>query len=183
MASLAGTFDPRFLVISARSPIELEPFAFAWLHVTSTPDGPVVDSDEAEVAWTHVARFVDEAVEAYDADPTRVFIVGFSQGRIMAIATMLTAPEKLAGVVCMSGRLLPEVLPHAVSPDRLRDKAVLIVHGSLDETLVVDYGRSAYRTLKEFPLALEYRELEIGHTTTDESLAVVSDWLTARLSA
>jgi phospholipase/carboxylesterase len=182
MASLAETFDPRFIVISARSPIELKPFAFAWFHVTFTIGGPVIDRDEAEAAWTQVGDFIDEAVVAYDADPACVFIVGFSQGGIIAIATLLTAPEKLAGVVCMSGRLLPEVLPYAASRDRLRDKPVLIVHGTGDETLPVAYGRSAFEGLKRFPLAAEYREFEMGHTTSPESLAEVSGWLTTRLT-
>lgn len=181
MASLADAFDPRFVVISARSPIELGPYAFGWLHVTFTPHGPMVDRDEAKAAWKRVASFIDEAAAAYDADPTRVFVAGFSQGGIMALATVLTAPEKVAGAVCMSGRLLPEVLPHAASPDRLRDKPVLIVHGARDETLGVEYGRDAYATLKPFPLALEYLEFDMAHTTTDESVAAVSAWLTARL--
>jgi phospholipase/carboxylesterase len=182
MAALADAFDQRFIVISARSPIELEPFAFAWFHVTFTARGPVIDRAEAEAAWTRVAGFIDEAVVAYDADPARVFIVGFSQGGIIGIATLLTAPEKLAGVVCMSGRLLPEVLPYAASPERLRDKPVLIVHGSADQTLPVAHGRDAFEELKRFPVSAEYREFEMAHTTSPESLAVVSAWLTERLS-
>lgn len=178
MASLASSFDPRFLVISVRAPITLEPFAFAWFHVTFTDRGPVISAEEARAAWQTMARFIDEAVAAYDADPARVFVAGFSQGGILALATMLTAPELVAGAVCMSGRLPPEVLPHVASDLRLQGKPVLIVHGTGDETLGVEYGRSAHATLQAFPLALEYREFDIGHTTTPESVAAVSKWLT-----
>ena len=107
---------------------------------------------------------------AYGLDPERVFIAGFSQGGIVALATLLTSPEKVAGAVCMSGRLPPELLPHIAPPDRLRDKPVLIVHGAGDETLPVEYGRNAYATLKELPLDLEYREFDMGHTTSDDEL-------------
>ena len=181
MASLAPSFDPRFLVISARSPIALGPNAFAWFHVTFTPQGPVIDRDEAAAGWAHVARFADEAVSAYGADSERVFLAGFSQGAIMALATLLTAPERIAGVAAMSGRLLPEVLPHAAPPDALRGKAVLIVHGVMDEKLGVHYARTAREQLERFPLALTYRELPITHAVTPESLAEVSAWLTALL--
>ena len=180
MAAIAGSFDPRFMVISVRAPIALEPFAFAWFHVTFTPGGPVIDAGEAQAAWRTMARFIDEAVRAYEADPARVFIAGFSQGGILALATMLTAPELVAGAVCMSGRLPPEVLPHLAPDARLEGKPVLIVHGIGDETLAVEYGRSARATLGALPLALEYREFDIGHTTTPESLAAVATWL-ARL--
>jgi phospholipase/carboxylesterase len=181
MAALAGAFDPRFIVISARSPIELGQYAYGWFHSRFTPQGPQIDAGEAEVAWKHVAGFIDELIAEYDVDPARVFIAGFSQGGIMALATLLTAPEKLAGVVCMSGRLLPEVLPHAVTAERLRDKPVLIVHGTRDERLGLDYGHGARDTLGQFPLKIDYREFDMPHTTTDESVAFVSDWLTARL--
>jgi phospholipase/carboxylesterase len=181
MAGFAGSFDPRFLVISARAPLTVAPYAFGWVRETFTSDGPVIDPEEAAAAWAGVARFIDGAVRAYDADWARVYVVGFSQGGIIALATMLTAPENVAGTVCMSGRLPPEVLPHVVSPERLRDKAVLIVHGRRDETLDVAYGRGAYETLTSLPLAIEYREFDMGHTTTGESLSSVSAWLTGRL--
>jgi hypothetical protein len=36
--------------------------------------------------------------------------------------------------------LLQEVLPHAVSADRLRGKPVMIIHGTEDERLGIDFG-------------------------------------------
>ena len=181
MAALAGSFDPRFVVISARSPIEMGPFSFCWFHVTFTPDGPVIDGDELHDAADRLAVFVDEAVLAFGADPRRVFIAGFSQGGIMGLTSMLTGPDRLAGVVCMSGRLPPEVLPRLAPPDRLRAKPVLIVHGTHDEVLGVEYGRSAHATLERLSLAVTYEEFDMTHTTTDASLASVAEWLTDRL--
>jgi phospholipase/carboxylesterase len=181
MALLADSFDPRFLVISARSPIQVGPFGFAWFHVTFTPDGPVIDADEAEAGWRRVIDFVEEAAIAYDADPDRIFVAGFSQGGIVALAAMLTTPERFAGAVCMSGRLPPEVLPHIASDERLHGKPVLIVHGTTDETLPVGFGRQARATLETKPLDLVYREFPMGHTTTPDSIRFVDEWLRARL--
>lgn len=181
MAALAGSFDPRFVVISARAPTELQPFAFGWLREVATAAGLVVDPADLIAASTAITRFLDEAVEAYGVDPDRVFIAGFSQGGIVALVTLLTAPEAVGGAVCMSGRLPPEVQPLVASGDRLRDKPVLVVHGRGDETLGVDEGRAACEALGMLPLAVEYREFDMGHTTTEESLAAVSAWLAGRL--
>jgi phospholipase/carboxylesterase len=182
MSALAPALDPRFLVVSARSPLVLGPDAFAWFHVTFTAQGPVIDEREAAAGWAHVARFVDEAVHAYGADPARVFVAGFSQGAIMSLAALLTAPERIAGVAAMSGRLLPEVLPHAAPPEALRGKPVLVVHGTRDEKLGIHFARTARDTLARFPVDLEYHELPMGHTVTAESLALVNEWLGARLT-
>ena len=181
MAALTKWFDPRFIVVSARAPIELEPFSFAWLHVTFTPHGPIIEGDEAIAACRRVAAFVDEVVAAYGADPDRVYLAGFSQGGIVGLGTLLTAPERVAGAVCMSGRLPPELLPHVVSPERLRDRSVLLVHGVHDQTLGIAYARSAKTVLETLPITLDYREFDMGHTTTDESMTVVAAWLAARL--
>ena len=80
----------------------------------------------------------------------------------------------------MSGRLLPEVLPHVAS-DGLRHKRVLIVHGTEDEKLGIHLARWAREQLARFPIALTYKELPIGHTSSEESLNVVTSWLSSAL--
>lgn len=181
MATLAPGFDPRFIVVSARSPIVLGPNAYGWFHVTFTQQGPVIVEEEARAGWNSLARFRDEAVAAYGADPARVFVGGFSQGGIMSLAALLASPGRFAGAVSMSGRLLPEVLPHAASAEELGDSPVLIVHGEHDQKLPIDLARWARAQLEGLPLALTYRELPMGHEITQDSLGVVSDWLSARL--
>ena len=177
MAQLAPALDPRFVVVSARSPIVLGPNAFGWFHVTFTSQGPVIVAEEAEAGWKLLARFIDEAVAAYGADPDRVYLAGFSQGAIMALATLLTAPVKVAGAAVMSGRLLPEVLPHAASAEALRGKPALLVHGVADEKLGIHLARWAREQLARFPIELTYQELPMGHTITPESLDLVNGWL------
>ena len=178
---IAAAFDPRYEVVSARSPVALGPDAYGWFHVQFTPTGPVIDAAEARAGWALLARFIDEAVVAYGADPSRVHVVGFSQGGIMALAGLLTAPDRIAGAVVMSGRLLPEVLPFAAPHEALRGKPLLIVHGTGDQKLGVHFARSARQALGVFPLDLTYDEQPMGHEITRESLARVAEWCSALL--
>ena len=177
MTALAPSFDPRFLVVSVRSPLVFGPNAFGWFHVSFTAEGPVIVAEEAESGWKHVARFIDEAVAAYGADPARVFLAGFSQGGIMALATLLTAPDLVAGAVVMSGRLLPEALANAAPASALRGKPVLIVHGEKDEKLGIHLARWAREQLAGLPLRVAYKEMPMGHAITRESMDVVHAWL------
>lgn len=183
MERLTPAFDPRFVVVSARSPLVFGPDSFGWFHVTFTAKGPVIVAEEAESGWRQIARFADEAVDAYGADAARVYVAGFSQGGIMALTALLTSPGKFAGAVSMSGRLLPEVLPHAASAEALRDKPVLIVHGERDEKLGVHLARWAREQLEQLPLALTYEELPMGHAITEQSLGLVARWLSDQLDA
>ncbi len=119
LLGLAPHLDGRFFVVSARAPITLGPGSYAWFHVEFTPAGPVINPQEAESSRLALLRVIGELVEAYALDPKRVFLAGFSQGAIMSLSVALTAPDKVAGVVAMSGRILPEVLLKMAPPEAL----------------------------------------------------------------
>lgn len=181
MASLAPAMDPRFLVVSVRSPLTIGPDAFAWFQVRFTPQGPSIDATQAAAGWKLLTGFIQEIVGKHDGDPARVYLAGFSQGGIMALAAMLTAPEQVAGAVCMSGRLLPEVLPHAASQDRLAGKPILVLHGTADNKLGIDYARKARTSLEGLSLQVSYHEIPMGHEITPQSLGLATAWLSKRL--
>lgn len=178
---LAPHLDPRLLIVSARAPHTLAPGMYAWFEVQLDPINPAINPEQAEASRQILIRFIDEAVEAYGADPNRVFLMGFSQGAIMSIGILLTRPEKLSGVVAMSGRILPEVLPHMAPPDALRGIPVLVLHGVADPILPIHHGRAIRDLLAKLPVDLTYKEYSMGHQVTEESLADVAAWLRVQL--
>ncbi len=178
---LAPYLDPRFHIISARAPFVLGPGAYAWFHIEFTPTGIVIDPREAEESRVTLLRFIDELVEGYGVDHSRVFLMGFSQGGIISLSLALTEPKRLAGVVAMSARILPEVLPRMAPPAEMAGLPILLIHGVSDPVLGVDYGRAARDRLSTLPVALTYREYPMGHQVTEESLGDVVGWLRDRL--
>ena len=105
---------------------------------------------------------------------------GFSQGGIVALTALLTAPQRFAGAFCLSGRLLPEVLPH-VSGEHVIGKLALLVHGEHDQKLGVNLARWSRGPLEQLGIDLTYRELPIAHELTHLSVSEASTWLTAQL--
>lgn len=180
---IAPLLDERLLILSARAPLTLARNSFAWFHVTFTPAGSSINADEAESARQIVSGFVQEMVQEYHADPKRVYLLGFSQGAIISQSVMLTMPEILAGVVAMSGRILPEVKPLVVSPERLGDFPVLVIHGLHDTVLPIQNGRASRDYLSTLPVNLVYREYPMGHEVTELSLSDVRKWLALQLDS
>jgi len=178
---LADSLDDRFFVISARAPIMLGPGAFGWYPVAFTPQGPVGDPAQAEQSRQTLVGFVDEAVAAYSLDPARVYLMGFSQGAIMSLYVALTAPKIVAGIVPMSGRLLPEAWAARAPDDALAGLPVFAVHGTRDTVLPVSEGRAVRDALSRLPVNLTYREYDMAHQVTAENLSDIAAWLTARL--
>lgn len=181
LMGLAAALDPRFYVVSARAPITLAPGAYAWFHVEFAPTGPVINPQEAEASRITLLRFIDEVVQHYGVDPTQIYLLGFSQGAIISLSLALTEPKRLAGVVAMSGRVLPEVLPRMAPPEAMAGLPILVVHGTADPVLGIEYGRAARDRLSVLPVALTYREYPMGHQVTEESLAGVVAWLQDQL--
>lgn len=181
LIQLAPYLDPRFFVVSARAPITLAPGMYAWFEVQLDPVRPIINPQQAESSREKLLTFIDKAIETYRIDPLRVYLMGFSQGAIMSLAVALTSPEKVAGVVAMSGRVLPETAPHIAAPEALRDLPIFVAHGTEDQVLPIHHGRAARELLQRLPVALTYREYPMGHQISDQSLADIAGWLTQRL--
>ena len=181
--SLAPLMDPRFTLISVRGPLTRTPGSYAWFSVEFVPGGFVINPGQAEQSRQQLLRFTGELVEEYQLDPKQIYLMGFSQGCIMSLYTALSEPERFAGVVGMSGRLLPEAIPKLASPERLKGFPLLIVHGTEDTTIPISYGRDIRDRLAALPVDLDYREYPIGHWVSNETIADARAWLTARLDA
>ena len=99
----------------------------------------------------------------------------------MGLAVALSWPDKVAGVVAMSGRLLPEFRPLIAEPGALAGLSILVVHGLADQVMPIRDGREVRDTLSALPVALTYREYPMGHQVTPESLRDIATWLRERL--
>ena len=177
----APLLDERFLVLSTRAPLTLSEGSYAWFHVQLGGRAPLINPDEAERSRRAIIQFIGEAVQAYHAAAGRVYLLGFSQGAIMSQGVMLTQPELLAGVVAMSGRILPEVKPLAVAPERLNGFPILVQHGLYDQVLPIANGRASRDYLSTLPVQLTYHEYPMAHQVTEESLNDARAWLQERL--
>ena len=179
---LADYLDQRFFVVSARAPLTLQTGAYAWFSVEFTPNGLLVDAEEAEQSRIRLLGFIDELVSAYPVDARRVYLMGFSQGAIMSLSVALTRPDKTAGIVAMSGRLPTEALPDVAETEKLAGLPILAVHGTFDSVLPIQYGRGIQEQLSRLPVALTYREYPMDHEVTPESLSDIAAWLAERLN-
>jgi phospholipase/carboxylesterase len=178
---LAPRLDARFVILSLRAPLVRGPESFAWFIAEHTPRGTVIAPEQIMASRDRIARFLGEAVDAYAADPARVYLLGFSQGAIMALTLALTQPEYTAGIAPIAGRIPPEVLPELAPVERTAGLPVLLQHGTADMVLAIDWARTARTILERQRVELTYREYEAGHQITPGMLDAAARWLSARL--
>ncbi len=180
LMGLAPYLDPRFQVVSARAPQALEMGGYAWFAVQFTPFGLVLDHDQAQVSRLQLEAWLETLVATPGVDRSRVFLLGFSQGAGMALGLALHRPELVAGVVFLSGLVVPQMIP-AGDPEKLRALSVLMTHGRQDPLIPIAQGRASRALLEQLPVRLCYREYEMGHEINEECLEEVRGWLTEKL--
>ncbi len=109
-----------------------------------------------------------ESQIAQGYSPAQITLGGFSQGCVMSLELGLRYPERLAGIVGISGYVFePERLvrewPPIVSQQR-----VLMTHGTMDPMIPLGMVREQIKVLKASGLNLEWREFAKGHTIAGE---------------
>lgn len=180
---LADELDSRFTVVSVRAPLSLGNGGYAWFPIAFTDKGiKVLDTKSAVVSRDLILNFLDELPKLYAIDSKQIYLMGFSQGSSMAYSIALTEPEKIAGMVAMSGRLPDERLISVASVARLKNLPVFVSHGLYDEILPIHNGRESEARLRELQLNVSYKEYPMAHQVTTESLSDISNWLTEQLN-
>jgi phospholipase/carboxylesterase len=157
---------------------------YAWYAVDWATTPPRIDPAHVEASREALSEFIPELCEAHGADPARVWLYGFSQGATMTFSLALARPDLVRGLVAQAGRVLPQSLSRAAAPAALASLDGLVQHGRADDVIPVERGHEARDLLA--PLLgprLTYREYDLGHSISDESVADAAEWLAARAFA
>jgi phospholipase/carboxylesterase len=107
----------------------------------------------------------------------RILLAGFSQGCAMTLQTGLRYPEKLAGLLCLSGYL---PLHASVSDERHEanhDTPIFLVHGRDDPIIPINRAEQSRDMLQALGYEVEWHEYMMPHSVCEEELADISVWL------
>lgn len=179
---LAPYFDPRFLVVSLRSPIELRPDAYCWYPIEFVENGLDIKPEAEEKARKKLLSVIDEVVNYYDVDKNKVFLLGFSQGAIMSSTVVMTAPEKIKGAVLLSGQVPLSTDNNLSNAASIGKVDLFISHGKKDNVLPIQDGRDLKAKLEKVGATnIIYKEHEGAHNLDGAHLREVLGWLSARI--
>ena len=182
MLPLAELLHPRFAVVIPEGPVPLPNGGWGWYELgAERPTGRVVDVPGLTAARRAILQVMGDAAAELDADAGRIYLCGHSQGAALALAIAITEPERMAGVVAVSGRVVPEVMGDAAEPARTAGLPVLLVHGTHDPVVPVLHARAARTLLAERGARVTYREHDAEHGVTREMVGDANDWLDAEL--
>ena len=107
----------------------------------------------------------------------RIILAGFSQGCAMALQTGLRHPEKLAGLLCLSGYVpLSAKVPTERTAESLKTP-IFLVHGRQDGVIPIARAEQSRDLLKSMGYQVEWHEYMMQHSLCLEEVNDISAWL------
>lgn len=112
----------------------------------------------------------------------RIVLAGFSQGCAMTLQAGLRHPEKLAGLMCLSG-----YLPLAAKLADERHAAnqqvpIFMAHGTLDPVVVLQRAEQSREVLNQLGYQIDWHTYPMQHSVCGEEVEDISAWLTKILA-
>lgn len=175
--SFAEELPDSYFIISARAPIEMQPYGNAWYHISIDASGvKSSDNEGARASRDLIARFIDEAIETYNLDKYNVTLLGFSQGTILSYAVALTYPEKVKNVIGLSGYINEEIIELKSDPSYAHLN-IYNSHGSVDQVIPIEAARKTPPYLEKIGITASLSEFPVGHGVHPTNFYEFKEWL------
>jgi phospholipase/carboxylesterase len=153
------------------------PMGRQWFALSNrSPDDPAGDSERwqgAVKARAAIDGFLDAELKRLGLDDSKLALVGFSQGAMMALHVGLRRPRAPAAILGFSGLLIgPERLSEATARDaRGAPPPILLIHGDQDPLIPFEATFMAAEALAAASIPTQWHlSLGIGHGIDAEGL-------------
>ncbi|WP_405293401.1 alpha/beta hydrolase [Algibacter sp. Ld11] len=180
--SFANELPEELFIISVKAPYPMQPHGNAWYAINFDAEkGKWSDNEQAILSRDLIAKFIDEAIEAYPVNKDNVSLLGFSQGCILSYAVALTYPEKIKNIVALSGYVNPDIFPKPIQKEDYAHLDFYCSHGSVDQVIPVDWARQNAPYLSKLNIKHKYSEFPVGHGVAPQNFYELKEWLSARI--
>jgi phospholipase/carboxylesterase len=106
-----------------------------------------------------------------------IVLAGFSQGCAMTLQTGLRHPEKLAGLLCLSGYLPIHATVQDERHSANHDTPIFLAHGRGDNVIAIDRAEKSRDMLQALGYKVEWHEYMMPHSVCEEEIEDIGAWL------
>lgn len=178
LIGLGGNLAPllpgaAFLAPNAPEPCDMAPSGYQWFSLSS--EGEAGRSDGVRRAAPALERFLDDELEGAGLSDSRLALIGFSQGAMMALHVGLRRRRDCAAIVAYSGALVDaESLAHEVRAK----PPIMLIHGGADDLIPPEAMFAAVGALGAAGLPAEWHvSVGTGHAIDEAGLRLGAEFL------
>ena len=164
LPQLVQDFKDSHHIFSLRGPIEFDPgYAFFTIEEAGKPIRIVFDE-----VLTYIQSFIHEAIAEFGLDEERVYVLGFSQGAVLAQSLALTMGSVIRGVVALSG-YVPDFVKMDYAKQPVAHLNAFISHGEYDYIIPPHWGRESKEYFELLGANVTFKSYNDGHGVTPEN--------------
>jgi phospholipase/carboxylesterase len=173
--------EGQFLVICPQGAIDVEIGAINGYGWYETYPGAKADEEKVDAAVAQLAAFINEACQRYPVDRTKIVVVGFSQGGMMAYNLAVRWPKRFAALAGIATAFPEWLADRATDREAFSQLPTLIEHGRADEAISMKRARKTQETLRELGFPVTFKDYDCGHEVAADGVRDLSAFLTEKV--
>jgi len=148
----------------------------AWYDITGAELVRREDENGLRASQKEIEAFIARE-KARGIPASRILLAGFSQGCAMTIQTGLRHPEKLGGMICLSGYVpLSSKLPTERTRESLATP-IFMAHGRHDNVVPFNRAEMSHDLLVSLGYDVEWHAYAMQHTVCLDEVQHLSAWI------
>jgi len=155
----------------------------AWYDIAAA--GTDINKREDETGLRLSQQAIDALIARENSRgiPTdKIILAGFSQGCAMSLQTGLRHPQKLAGIMGLSGYV---PLADKITEERHianQDTSIFLVHGTSDPVIPIQRAHQSRDLLLSLGYEVEWHDYWMQHSVSPQEIVDIGNWLRKVLS-
>ncbi|MBP7998733.1 MAG: dienelactone hydrolase family protein [Chloroflexi bacterium] len=165
------TVPENWLLVAPRAPIADGIASYSWLE-KRPPPWPTLHDFHA--AADQIAAFITALPQQYNADPERIYLMGFSQGAAALLATIMFHPGLVQAAALLVG-FAPEQVD-GVNAAALEDLPIFMAIGTKDDTVPYEQAQKGANLIAAAGANLTLVEMNTGHKLDATGMKALQAW-------
>ncbi len=174
--------NPQFIMATPQAPYKWlmgDKIGYDW---AAWPTEDLIIMQKAlKLTSTYIENLIRSLTEKYNI--SYVYLMGFSQGSIIAQIAGINNHDLLEGIIILSGPEInhpekPEIVwPSEESVLSAKNLSVFIAHGKSDEIIDIALAQKSMEQYEKIGYEVSFFEFEGGHEINDEAMKEIEKWL------
>ncbi len=182
LISLADHFagvlpDAEFFAPNAPDYCEMGGVGYQWFPISQNRNGTLdLDArDEILSSVDIIDKWINDLISKKNVHSSKILLIGFSQGTMIALETLLSKNRRFLGLIGFSGGFL------GVKSDIIREAVktpILLIHGDSDPVVPFEMTVSSLKTLNQKGFKVEKHICKgLGHGISVDGLSRASEFI------
>lgn len=172
MLPLASGLEDEFYIFSIRGHLPHPPgYSFFTIERIGKPN-----REDFEQCIDKITNFINYATEQYNIDSEHLYLLGFSQGAILAKTLGLVLGNHIKGIVALSG-YTPRFAMEEYNIKPVTQLSVFISHGQFDNVLPYQWGVESNEFFKKMGANVTLKTYQEGHSVSLQNQQDFTEWL------